>query len=54
MAEEKRRIKREAVSSDTRSGRLRAAVNPHAKRPVQSEQHEGRTHEETPRRGVRK
>lgn len=33
MAEEKRRIKRAAVSEETRRGRHRAAVNPNAKPP---------------------
>ena len=33
MAEEKRRIKRAAVSEEARRGRHRAAVNPNAKPP---------------------
>ena len=67
--EEKRRIKREAVSGETRRGSFRAAVNPRARRPEDREAIEeaegleessrstnrGRTYgrPETPRGGIR-
>ena len=43
MAEERRRVKRAAVSEETRRGKHRAAVNPNAKRVDEESEAERKT-----------